>query len=317
MRVDCIGGGALGMLLAGKLATSGQAQVRLVTRTEEQALAIRETGLQLQDPGSLILRGVTVPVVSFEEFARSSPESGNEYAILLTVKQKDIGSRLASVLQFQLGDNGLLCCFQNGIGHLEQLAEAVAPERLWSAVTTEGARRLSNSSVQHAGSGITWIGGRAQGGNQSGNDVSELIELLNKAGFDTKMSKRIDRHIWNKFVMNLVINPLTALLGVTNGALLQSQEALSLMKQLYDEAAGLAVSRQIDLHQELWEDLLAVCRATAANRSSMLQDLEAGRQTELEWLTGSLLRMAQEQGVSLPVHEVLYRLVKIKETMPG
>jgi 2-dehydropantoate 2-reductase len=107
-----------------------------------------------------------------------------------------------------------------------------------------------------------------------------------------------------------VINPLTAILQVTNGVLPELPAALTLMRTLYEEAKELADKLNITLAPDLWEQLLAVSRLTAHNRSSMLQDVQSRRRTELDSITGGLLAKAREAGVRLPAHETVYALVR-------
>lgn len=300
------------MLMAGKLARAG-CSVTLVTRTEEQAESIRMSGLTVRDRDGTALFKVRVDAVDIGKYNGTTGPAADW--ILLAVKQKDIGEPLLQALARQADRSPYLCCFQNGIGHLEKLVPVFGPERLYAAVTTEGARRTSLTDVRHTGSGCTHIGlpGIREASAASDGRLRELVELLRQAGIASEMSNLIETEIWNKLIMNVVINPLTAILGVPNGGLLESEHTLGLMKSLYEEARGLADALGIGLAEDLWTRLLAVCRATAPNRSSMLQDLEAGRVTELEWLNGSLLREAAESGVSLPAHETVYHLVKSKE----
>jgi 2-dehydropantoate 2-reductase len=310
VRIDCLGGGSIGLLLAGKLANAG-ATVTVVTRTEEQALSIQEKGLVvLETEGRL---KVHPNAVSFNQYASSV--AGQAEWILLTVKQKDITGELLAALNLHAGPETSVCCFQNGLGHLEKLRDAGLPARLYAAVTTEGARRTELHTVMHTGRGMTWIGepGVYAAGEEHSPNPGRFTHLLETAGFFAKMSNFIDREIWNKLIMNAVINPVTALLKVHNGELLDSAETLELMSSLYKEAAQLAASLGVTLAEDLWERILAVCRATERNRSSMLQDVEAGRRTELEWLNGSLLRHGEALGLPMPVHRTVYLLVRSME----
>lgn len=311
MRIDCIGGGSIGMLLAGRLA-AGRAQVNLVTRTAEQAAALRSEGITVTDYESGVSVSSSIQAVDFGEYAEqdgAAPEW-----ILLAVKQKDIDGRMLEAIRRKASPDTWVVCFQNGIGHMEKLRGTAAASHLLAAVTTEGARRKGLTEVWHTGRGYIRIG-RAypDGGGGLGGYPEDVLKIMREAGFDAESSNFIHREIWNKLIMNVVINPLTALLEVPNGGLLETGESLELMKRLYEEALGLAGELGIAVDEELWDKLLGVCRATARNRSSMLQDVEAGRQTELEWLTGSIIREGRRLGRELPAHETVYSLMKAKE----
>lgn len=316
VRIDIVGGGSVGLLLAAGLGRSG-AGITVVTRTEEQARRINGYGLKLQDAEQAFIstpRAVPVMEYSREPESSGSPGKPPDW-ILLTVKQKDITPGLLKTLSLRSGPGTSVCCFQNGIGHVDKLREACLPGRIYAAVTTEGARRSDLDTVEHTGRGITRIGepGVREEPSAMPENLRRLQDLLTEAGFLTELSNCIDREIWNKLIMNAVINPLTAVLQVPNGRLLDSKESMSLMEALFQEAAGLADALGIDIAPDLWDRIVAVCRATERNRSSMLQDVEAGRRTELEWLNGSLLREAEKAGLTLPVHRTVYRLVRCKE----
>lgn len=314
MRIDCIGGGSVGLLLAGRLALAG-CEVTLVTRTAEQAGRIREAGLTVLDANGAPVGQANVRCLEGDRYP-DRPGDAPDW-ILLAVKQKDIDEALLQMLKDRADPAALICCFQNGIGHLEKLLPAVGPGRLYAAVTTEGARRTGLGEVRHTGRGHTYIGAADKlfRPEEAAGGLPRFVEMLAQAGFSAEMSNTIENEIWNKLIINAVINPLTAILQVPNGKILESAAALPLMKDLFAEAEDLARVLGIAVAEDLWERLSAVCRATALNRSSMLQDLEAGRRTELEWLNGSLLRQAARIGEELPVHETVYRLVKAREEL--
>jgi 2-dehydropantoate 2-reductase len=318
VRIDCIGGGSIGLLMAGRLAAVHTNRIRVITRTKEQADALLAEGLTVKGPEGLDPQCNFVEAAEFEAYLLNNV--GSEEApdwILVTVKQKDIDGRLLEAVRNHTGPNTLVCCFQNGIGHLENLAAAVERSCLCVAVTTEGANRKGQTEVWHTGTGLirTGLAFPDAGDLAQAGRVGEWAETLRQAGIPAELSKNINQDIWNKLMINVVINPLTALLSVPNGRLLESVELLALMKQLYEEASAVAAALDICPDKGLWDKLLDVCRATALNRSSMLQDMDAGRRTELEWLTGGLLREAKRIGMALPSHETVYNLVKAKEQL--
>ena len=139
------------------------------------------------------------------------------------------------------------------------------------------------------------------------------MQMLELAGFHAVLSKNMEVRIWSKLAINVVINPLTAILRVPNGELLRSAWTRSLMQDLYQEVLQLAVAKGIKLPAELWDTILEVCLATSTNHSSMLQDVEASRQTEVDYLNGSLVTMANELGLELPAHRMVYRMIKAIE----
>jgi 2-dehydropantoate 2-reductase len=195
---------------------------------------------------------------------------------------------------------------------LERIAAAVPESAIYAAVTTEGARREAPFAVDHTGSGTTEIGlaempklmPEAAADNQK-----KLVGTLILAGFDAVMSKQIHNSVWNKLLINAAINPLTAILRKPNGDLLQSERARQLMQALAAEGLAVAIAAGITPAADLEHRIAEVCLSTARNRSSMLQDLEAGRITENEWISGAIVRLAERHGVPVPVTETIYRIV--------
>jgi 2-dehydropantoate 2-reductase len=317
MQVWCVGAGSIGMLFAAKLALAGLS-VTLVTRSKEQAEAINRQGIQLQEETRM--HQVTLLARVYDEL---HAESGQEAAaspdwIFLTVKQQHLTEAVLDQVGHWCMGGARLLCFQNGIGHVERLLAYVPSTQLDTAVTTEGARRDSYNEITHTGHGITRIGFAVEPINREQTNKAvfkqkKLIQALIEAGFESSLSNNMKEIAWNKLLMNAVINPLTALLQFRNGQLLESESLVPLMRALYDEGVFAARSHGIGIQDDLWEQLLEVCRRTANNVSSMLQDLTAGRTTEIDWLNGALLKAAQEHAVPMPANETIYRLIKALE----
>lgn len=317
MQVWCVGAGSVGMLFAAKLALAGLS-VTLVTRSEEQAEAINRQGIQLQEETRM--HHVKLLAIAYDTLraergrgASSSPEW-----IFLTVKQQHLTEDVLEQVGHWCKGGARLLCFQNGIGHAERLLAHVPSSQLDTAVTTEGARRRSYTEISHTGHGITRIGYAVEPKvreqtNKAVFKQKKLIQALIVAGFESSLSNNMKEIAWNKLLMNAVINPLTALLQVRNGQLLESESIMPLMRAIYDEGVLVARSHGIGIQADLWEQLLEVCRRTANNASSMLQDLTAGRTTEIDWLNGALLKAAQQQAVPIPANETIYRLIKALE----
>ncbi|WJH33076.1 2-dehydropantoate 2-reductase [Paenibacillus sp. CC-CFT747] len=137
--------------------------------------------------------------------------------------------------------------------------------------------------------------------------------MLRRAGFTPQRSEDIRTAMWDKLLINAVINPLTGLLSVPNGALLENRESEDLMRRLLQEGVEVLTREGYTADNTIGDRVRTVCRQTAANSSSMLQDLTKGRKTEIEWINGYLLRLADKHGVDLPVNRTLYSLIKLKE----
>ncbi|MGY4763434.1 ketopantoate reductase family protein [Paenibacillus caseinilyticus] len=314
-KVTIVGAGSLGMLFGGRLAAAGVA-VELVVRRPEQGRRLEAEGLTLGVAGGGAQAPLHVrPAVRLLE-GSDGPDRGaapGGHWVLLTVKQTAVTPGFAEALRRLLPEDAVLVCLQNGIGHAEVLAEAFPLQRLLLAVTTEGALKQTDTEALHTGKGTTWIGAAAGEGGSALSVQKNLAALLERAGFRAEVSNNIQQRVWQKLLMNAVINPLTAILQVPNGELPLLPGVPQLMRELLGEGEELARRLGIPLDPGLWEQVLSVCRATAANRSSMLQDVLAGRPTEIGAINGGLLREAQRLDVRLPVNETLYTLVRALE----
>lgn len=317
MDIHIIGAGSLGLLYAGKLAAAGS-RITLWCRSEEQAASIARTGITIQNnsadrlhspPGLIHAR----PLSQFYD----GGGLGADYLFLM-IKQHGIQDIIQPVFAAYGSRIRRCVCFQNGTGHLELLQPHIAAGALYAAITTEGATRIGPGEVLHAGGGTTTIGlydaeaiqGQRQKLKDPNNSDNELIELLNGAGFKAYLSNEIHTAIYRKLMINAVINPLTALWRIPNGALLDDPLRVQLMKELYDEAIAVYDAAFIPREPNLWDQIVDVCRATSSNTSSMLKDVHEGRTTEVSWINGSIVRLGHRHGVPAPKHEMLCRLIE-------
>ncbi len=137
-----------------------------------------------------------------------------------------------------------------------------------------------------------------------------MVAAFNRAGLECRERDDIEAVLWEKLLVNVGINPLTALLRVPNGALPELPEAWDLAVAAASEALAVARAAGINLTVDPEARLRQVCVATAANRSSMLQDVLAGRPTEIEALNGQVSARGQALGVPTPVNELLTKLLR-------
>lgn len=308
METAIIGAGAMGMLLAHRMAEAGL-RPTLVARTERQKLNIEENGLRLGQNGE---SAVYLSCMSIEEW--KTEDLSRWDWVLCTVKQTHLDALLHMIRHAKGLSNTNWLFMQNGLGHAEKAAEWIDPARIFCGVTTEAARKLDERTVLHTGKGHTWIGRPLQINMQDEAAAEQaqinLCKQLILAGFRWSVSKNIHRYIWEKLLVNAVINPLTGITGVPNGGLLESPDLIVLMRLLFQEGAAVAKAEQAEISPDLWEKLLSVCKQTANNRSSMLQDIDGGRTTEVEWINGSIIRRAETHGIPVPTHLTVYHLIK-------
>lgn len=271
-KIQIIGAGALGGLFAFRLSRAGH-RVQLLGRQGPLPK------LRLEGEGEAEL--VTEPL---------SPD-----LVVVAVKAYDT----AAIAEQAAAPGVPVLTLQNGLGNAERLQAAGAPLLVGS--TTFGATRLGPGHVRAGGDGLVRVG--AWGGG--GPSPQPWVQLLTEAGLTAEVADDVRGVLWQKVAVNCAINPIAALLGVTNGELLNRPSAVRLMGAVVEEVQQVA---EVALPDALFDQVLAVAKATASNRCSMLQDLEAGRRTEIEALNGEVAR----RGVA-PVNGALADLIRAKE----
>jgi 2-dehydropantoate 2-reductase len=211
--------------------------------------------------------------------------------------------RVAVQLKECLAEDGLVLTLQNGLGNRETLAQRLGLSRVALGTTTTGATLLGPGLVRAGGEGIISI--------ERHEALGPIEEALKSAKFNVKVVEDAQSLIWGKLVINAAINPLTALLRVANGKLLESPSAREMMGALANETAQVAEAEKIQLP---FSNPIAaaeeVARKTAANRSSMLQDVLRGAPTEIDAICGAVVKAAQKHNIDTPANWACWKLVK-------
>jgi len=219
-----------------------------------------------------------------------------------------------------LKPQGVALTIQNGLGNVETLAAQVGVDRAMLGVTTQGATLLKPGQVRSGGRGTTHLGflpiERAAPRDWSADSLAyEVTALLNAADLASIVSEDVEALAWGKVIINAAINPLTAMLRVPNGALVESADTLELMRSIADEAASVARAYRIALpYADPFERARQVAQATATNRSSMLQDVLKGRPTEIDAINGKIVEHGRQVGVPTQVNAALATLVRALES---
>jgi 2-dehydropantoate 2-reductase len=231
--------------------------------------------------------------------------------ILVSCKAYDNGTA-SSILK--ANDNGKMKVFilQNGVGN----EKSFLPEfkgRIYRLTTTEAARLKHPGVVNHISSGLTVLG-RYEG--RLDNTGKRFASLLSSAGFKTELTRNLDEPVWTKFLINIPINPLGALYRLKNGELLKHERVMSRFERLVAETLELFDRLKIKTaFNDPLEEIKEITRKTAQNKCSMLQDLERGRKTEIDFLNGQVVKKGQEIGLKTPENLEVYRRIKRLEVL--
>ena len=299
MKIAVIGPGAVGCLLAFSFAEAGE-DVLLVDYRPERVALIKEQGIRLQTPGGLSRR-LPVP-------CGLPAEVGKCRLAIMAVKAHQTQAA-ALGLPLLLAPGGIALSLQNGLGNLEAMARVVGPEPLLAGITFLGVTRQDEGQILYAGQGEVIIGA-PPGATVPAPEIEAVVALFQRSGFKCRSTSDIQSRLWDKLMINAGINPLTALLRVPNGALPELPEAWSLAVAAAAEVQAVARAQGLTVSGDPAERLLTVCRATAKNRSSMLQDVLAGRVTEIDSLNAQVAARGAALKVPTPVNDFLTQLLK-------
>ncbi len=291
MCIAIIGPGALGCLLACRLssASANRNDLLLFDHRPERARLLNKQGIICESGDEK--QQISLPV-------SSDPEQTAPLDVLFfCVKSHDLESSLQFATPL-ISPASLLIFMQNGITHLT----LEHSERLQGipvfATSSEGATLLSPGHIRHGGSGHTHLGFLSPRKNADNERLQSLTTLLNRGGVAASVSNDIRSRLWAKLFVNVGINALTAIYNLPNGQLLTSSGSRSKLEKLVKEAEQVARASGITIKEDPVAATVTVCERTAANTSSMLQDVRNCRPTEIDAINGAISRLGIELDIT-------------------
>ena len=292
MKIAIVGPGAMGILFAAKCSLAGHATT-LVDYRNDRVKRLAKSGITLTtNEGS---------VTAKPTFTTTLPTNQDLFIVL---------TKSYSTSSLKLPKETPVLTLQNGLGNIETLCKLVGSSNVIAGSTSEASTLLGEGQIHHAASGITTLG------SWTSCPTAKVEEALHKAGFSVETTLSPGKMLWEKTVVNAGINPLTALLNVPNGELLKCKEIRQLMRDLVVEATKIASTEGYRFDYSLLEKTEEVCANTASNISSMLQDIRAKRRTEIESISGEILRRGECASLPAPRTRVIYQLLKGMEQAP-
>jgi len=305
MKIAIVGPGAIGLLLAAFLSKAKE-ELWLLDYEKNRANRISQNGIKVEGLSGELAVKVKITV--------DPKEIGIVDLVIVCVKSYDTKAALIHAKPL-IGDDTAVLTLQNGIGNIEIISEVIGPDRVIGGVTNLGSTLIDTCRVRLAGKGDTIIG-RLDG--KIPVEMRGIREIFNKVGLEMRISRDVKSLLWSKLIINVGVNALTALTRLQNGKLLEFEGTRVIMRDAVTEAVKVAKRKRIKI---MYDDPLAkveaVCEATSANVSSMLQDVVKHRRTEIDFINGVIVRHAKEQGVSAPVNSLLVELVKTIEASYG
>ena len=306
MKFGIIGPGALGCLFASRLfpVVNSQNRLLLIDHSTSRAETLNRQGVTYESDG--VKNQIRIPV-------SCEPDSIGHCDVLFScVKSHDLENSLEFINPL-LSPSTLLIFLQNGISHLryndEQLLQAIPV----FATSSEGATLLGPGHVRHAGTGQTVLGFLSPQEPKAVKRLQNITDILQHCGISSIVSKNMLSRLWAKLFVNVGINGLTAIYGRTNGQLLTSCAARGKLKHLVEEAEQVARALNIQINEDPVTATLNVCKQTARNTSSMLQDVRNHRPTEINAINGSISRLGKKVNIPTPMNDQIIDQIKIIE----
>ena len=299
MKIAVVGAGAMGSLFGALLADAGNV-VWLYDIWSEHVRAINEKGLKVDREGKTL----TVKIKATE----NPKEIKTVELVIIFVKSTQTRSA-AETARSLIDPKGVVMTLQNGMGNTDIIAEFVPPVQILAGTTSHGATLLGPGHIRHAGPGSTTIGAWADS-KQGLEQAQKYSKFFNKAGIVTEAVEDVRRIVWNKLLINVGINAITALTAIKNGQILDLEVTKALSRAAVIEAIKVARAKDVDVLENAVDQVFKIAEATAANRSSMGQDVDNKRQTEISAINGYISNEANIIGIDAPVNQTLTALVE-------
>ena len=304
MRILVFGAGSIGSFFGGLL--SRKYDVTLFGRKKHMD-EIKKNGLKITGKTNNVFYPKTATKIS-----------GKYDLIILTVKAYDTKKSM-EILKPIIDSNTGILSLQNGLGNEEIIANSLK-NRVFSSgnigvlrgITNHGVIFVKPGEIHHSGMGETVIG---EIDGKKTERIKKICSMFNNVGIKTKISKNIEKDVWAKTIVNSAINPVTAITGLKNGYLLKIPELKRFMRRICLEGVRVANKSGFFFDSDVFEETKKTASLTAENKSSMLQDLQNRKKTEIDFINGAIAKIGKRHGVETPLNNMLTALVKALEKM--
>jgi 2-dehydropantoate 2-reductase len=300
MRITVVGGGAVGLVFAGLLSTVDD--VSLLVRRRDQAETIATSGIQIDGPDS---SETYRPNVS----ADPAVMNDSEFVIVLT-KTYDT-AMVAKTIANNAKRDATVLTLQNGIGSVDVLNTYCGKNCVLYGITLIGSHRESDCHAVYS------VLHRVIVGEQDGpatERCKRIVNRLSAVGFDGTASDRVESEVWTKLALSIAQNALSALTDKSFGALRNSDAALAFVRSSLAEFRLLADAKGIELLADPYEQLMSNWSRIPKHHSSMWQDLQAEKRTEIDAMNGAIVELGKHHGIAMPANETITNLIKVRES---
>ncbi len=302
MNIVIVGAGALGSLIGARLSKT-HASISLFSTNREHMEAIRQNGLDIEELDGTVRN---YPLTTYFEVDELPRNPDLALVLVKTYATKDAVSLVHGICS----TSTVFLTLQNGIGNWECIAETTGKQAVLAGSTAQGSTLLGPGLIRHGGNGPTYIG---EPEGAISERVGRIVEVFRESGLVTEPSGEVERLIWEKLVINVGINAITGLCGIRNGFIAEMREAAELCSSAVEEAIAVARAKGFPIGSDMVQRVIGVARATARNRSSMGQDVDKKKRTEIDAINGAVVRFGKEAGIPTPVNQTLTSLMKVLE----
>jgi 2-dehydropantoate 2-reductase len=308
MNIAVVGGaGAMGSALGALLFEAGN-NVTLVDVGRGAVDVINADGIRIEEKSGAA-RTVHVP-------ATTDPATvGTADLMIVFVKCYHTESAVKGAAPL-IGPGTVVLSLQNGWGNAPRIASLVGQEKVLAGVTYHSANVLEPGRILHSGRGQTFLGELKGGLSER---ATRVADVFNRAGIETTATDAVLPEIWKKLALNVCTLPTSALLRFPAHLLVEHDGTMDLMRALLAETADVARAQGIALDEaERWEGITSLLRRAVGGKSSMLQDVEKGRRTEIDVINGAIVEAGKRCGVPTPYNNAMVWMVKaLEETFPA
>jgi 2-dehydropantoate 2-reductase len=303
MRIAMLGSGAMGGVFGSLLVKAGF-EVIFLDIWKEHIEKIQKEGLRVRDSSGEQL----IPVKAY-----SSPDGvGPVDLVFLMVKAYDTETALPQ-WKGLFSERTLVLTMQNGLGNVERIARHIPMERIIPGVTSRGAYVIGPGAVNNSGHAETTLGVAHPSQRK---DSERLSQMFTQAGVEVKYDEDLNSLIWGKLIMNLAINPVGALTGMRNIEAVSYPPTLRLQELAMREGMAVGSAKGIQFrYSDPLKKLKEIVSGAPQNRCSMLQDIDRGKRTEIDYINGAVVELGKELNIPTPMNEALTLLVKGKESL--
>ena len=304
MKIAIIGSGAVGTLFGGLL-KANRINAVLFDSNKEKIKYIKENGIKIRYPET----GKTLHLFPDAVSDKLQIHSFDYYIFCVKAYSTEkAAEEIASVA----AENSIAVTFQNGMGNIENLLKHFRACSIAAGVTSEGATETANGEIVYGGKGRTEIS--FIDNNRDTEKIKTLIDIFNSSKLSSELNNNYKYLIWKKLIINAAINPLTAITRLKNRYIAESEYMRSLSEKIVDESVKIAAGENIIFNSdEMKKIVFSTAEKTGNNKSSMLQDIEADRKTEIDYISGALADSAEKSGIKAPLNKSMHNIIKVLE----